>query len=169
MDKTKMIAEIEQTRHYIISLVNTRFDWIVARLESQENVSAGYEAAAHEYTLPITTNPVVFIGKKPIAVIFANERIHAKSWREVLNAVLEHCCQDPVYHGRLMDLRGKAAGKLRMFLSDKPDGMSKPAKIDDSLYVEAHHGAQAMMYMLVSKIFKPIGYDRSNISVVIKS
>ena len=44
MDKTKMIAEIEQARHYIISLVNTRFDWIAARLESQENVSAGYEA-----------------------------------------------------------------------------------------------------------------------------
>ena len=58
---------------------------------------------------------------------------------------------------------------IRVFLSDKPDGMSKPTKIGDALYAEAHHGAQAMMYTLVSKILPPIQYDTSAVSVVIKN
>ena len=60
MNNEHMIAEIEQTRHSIISLINMQFDRIIANLEGSEdmeNVSAGCEASVYEYALPITVNP----------------------------------------------------------------------------------------------------------------
>ena len=66
-------------------------------------------------------------------------------------------------------LRGKVAGNFRLFLSDKPDGMIKPSRIIDDLYVEAHQASQSIMGMLVRKILSCIGFDCSNISIIIKT
>ena len=43
--------------------------------------------------------------------------------------------------------------------------MTKPVEIVEGLYVEAHHGSQAMIRALVNKTLIPIGYDCTNISV----
>jgi hypothetical protein len=40
-----------------------------------------------------------------------------------------------------MYLRNKTAGKVRAFLSDRPDKMSRPLMIDDGLYGETHYGS----------------------------
>jgi len=179
MSREAQIAVIEEARQSIINTLNMRFNRLIASLgaidgtdgQTTDNHTDGskYETTADDYIVPITANPIIFIGKKPVAVVLGDVTKDAKSWREVLTTVLEHCNQDPLYHERLMELRGRIAGNFRIFLSDKPDGMSKAVKIDDALYVEVHHGAQAMMYTLVSKILSAIQYDCSNISVIMKS
>jgi len=67
-----------------------------------------------------------------------------------------------------MYLRNKTAGKVRVFLSDKPDGMTRPLKIDEDMYAETHYGSQTLMHILVNRILIPARFDCSNISVVIK-
>jgi len=124
--------------------------------------------SVNNHIVPITINPAIFVGKKPVAVMIADKRIDTKSWREVMCAVLQHCCNDPVYYEQLMDLRGKVAGNFRIFLSGKSDGMTNPIEIVEGLYVEAAHGSQAMMHALVNKILIPVGYDCTKISVGIR-
>jgi len=195
MRTEQLIIEVEEARQFIISEVNTKFSRLIAYLQAtngtgipvdiaitndtndisdigdgiKDKYGNMYRAAAGEYSALITSNPVIFVGRKPIAVVFGKELMYAKSWREVMTTVLEHCIQDPVYYSRLMELRGKISGNFRVFLSDKPDGMTKPAKIYENLYAEAHHGARAMMYALVSKILSAIHYDCSDIRIIMRA
>ena len=173
MDNQLLIAEIEIARQSLISTVNLSFNGLLAHIEAANGTSSfdkdGYTAKVGEYCVPITSNPAIFAGRMPIFVAFGNELKYVMSWREVLSVVLERCNQDPIYHERLMDLRGKSFGKSRVTLSDEPDGMRKVAKIDENLYIEVHNGAKAMMYTLVRKILTAIQYDCSNISVIMKA
>jgi len=167
----QMLLDIQLARENVLAIVNSCFDNLISRIDVPKDVSGLTDSnnAVHGgYALPIGINPAIFVGKKPVAVVLGEERIYVKSWREVLTGVLERCCQDPLYHERLMALRGKVAGNFRFFLSDKPDGMSKAVMVANDLYVEAHHGSQAMMTMLVEKLLKPIGYNHSNISVEVR-
>jgi hypothetical protein len=123
---------------------------------------------AHERAYPLTIPPYVFVGTKPTAVLFGSERVEVKSWRQVYSVIIGRCNQDPACHERLLYLRNKAAGKVRAFLSDKPDGMTRPIKIDDGLYGEVHYGSQTLAHILVNRILAPAHFDYSNISVAIR-
>jgi len=116
----------------------------------------------------LTANPVIFINKGPVAVLFGNERVSVKSWIDVYRLVLGRCNQEQVFHDRLMNLRGKVAGRVRLFLSENSDKLVRPIKIDDSLYAESHYGSQTMMSILTTRILSQIGYDCSNISLEIR-
>ena len=124
--------------------------------------------ARYEIVCPLTVKPNLFVGKKPVAVLFGDERVEVKSWRQVYAVILGRCNDDPVHHERLMYLRNKAAGKVRKFLSDSPDGMSSPLKIDEDMYGETHYGSETMMHILVNHILKPAHFDYSNIHIAIK-
>jgi len=123
----------------------------------------------YERVLPLVVNPYLFIGKKPAAVLFGEERINAKSWREVYTVILKRCNSDPKHHETLMYLRGKVSGRERFFLADSPDNMTRPMQIDDALYGETHYGAQTLMHILVNRILAPVRFDCSEIRVVLKS
>lgn len=122
-----------------------------------------------EYCLLLTASPHLFIGEKPVSVLFGTERVEVKSWHDVYGVILTRCNQDEKYHQLLMYLRGKAAGKCRVFLSDTPDTMKRPIKIDEGLYGETHYGSQTLMHILVNRILFPIGFDCRNVSVVLKA
>ena len=124
----------------------------------------GYERA-----YPLTSPTYLFVGTKPAAVLFGDERVEVKTWRQVYAVIIGRCNENPQHHERLMYLRNKAAGKVRKFLSDKPDGMSKPYQIDTDLWGEVHYGSATLMHILVNQILAYTGFDCSNISVVIKS
>jgi hypothetical protein len=68
-----------------------------------------------------------------------------------------------------MYLRGKVAGRERVFISETKEGMSKPVKIDEGLYVEAHFGSEGMMHVLVQRILAVIQFDCSNVYIILKS
>ena len=116
----------------------------------------------------ITSHPSIFVGKKPLAVFWGDERVPVKKWTSVYTVILQRCAQDPIYYDRLMYFRNKLAGKIRVFISDKPDGMTRPVEICDGLYGETHYGSQTLMHILVNIILKAIRYDASIISVEIK-
>ena len=122
----------------------------------------------HEFTYPLTIEPYVFVGKKPTAVLFSDERIEAKTWRGVYEAVLKRCNNDPQCHEMLMYLRNKTAGKIRMFLSDKPDGMRRPCRIDADIYGETHYGSATLMHILCKRILDYTGFDYRDIKIVLK-
>ena len=122
-----------------------------------------------ERIVPITTKTYLFVGRKPVAVIFDDERVAAKSWREVFTVVLSRCNQNPQHHQTLMDLRGRLAGQQRVFLSDDSRKMRRPVKIDEDMYAEAHYGSATLMHILVNRILAPVGFDVTSIRIVIKT
>ncbi len=126
------------------------------------------ECVNGEYVYPLTVAPHIFIGKKPAAVLFGEERVEVKSWRQVYSAIIGRCNQDPTGHEMLMYLRDKAGGKVRMFLSEKPDGMTRPLKVDDSLWAEIQYGSQTLMHILVNQILAYARFDYSNIKIAIR-
>ena len=157
------IAEIKKALEAVKGSINTAFDSLLLSLSGEE--TTGLQA---EYVYPLTTTPRYFIGTKPAAVLFGEERVDVKSWREVYTAVLKRCNDDPKSHEMLMYLRNKTAGKVRVFLSDRPDGMAKPNKIDEDMYGEVHYGTETLMHIMVNHILKPARFDCSNINVVLK-
>jgi hypothetical protein len=159
-----MIAEIEQARQSILKLINNMFDRWVVNMQNQQQMDV---ATSSELIVPLSNDPRFFVNKKPTAVLFGDTRVEAKTWTAVLKEILHHCNQDPIYHDRLMNLRGKAAGKIRVFLSGNKTGMTKPIEISEGLFVESHYGSQTMMHILTQRILVPIRYDYSDISIAL--
>jgi hypothetical protein len=108
------------------------------------------EAAPVSY--PLTTPSYLFVGRKLAAVFFGGELVEVKTWRGVYSVIIGRCNQDPRGHEKLMYLRNKAAGKVRKFLSDKPDGMTRPHRIDEDLWGEVHYGSATLHHILLNQI-----------------
>ena len=122
----------------------------------------------HEIDYPLTSPSYLFVGRKPIAVLFGEERIKVKTWRDVYAVVIGRCNENPLCHERLMYLRNKVSGRVRVFLSDKPDGMRRPYRIDKDLWGEVQYGSATLMHILINQILAYTGFDCSGISVILK-
>ena len=121
---------------------------------------------ATEYWL--SSNPSLFAGKKPLAVIIDGERIPTNTWQKVYEEVLQHCIKDPVRHKLFMELSGRILGQQRLFISASPDKMSNPLKISEGLYADVLYGSQTLMHILTIQVLEPLGYDYSKIKIEIK-
>ncbi len=121
-----------------------------------------------EYVYPLSVPPHIFIGKKPAAVLFGEERVEVKTWTQVYAAVIGRCNQDPAGHEMLMYLRNKAAGKVRVFISDSPAGMRRPLKVDEGIFCEVHYGTETLLHILTIRILKPARFDYSGIRVALR-
>jgi len=160
-----IIQELEKVRATLTGTVVTAFDRIIEGLENPNSVT---EATAYEMILPLSADPYIFIGKKPTAVLFGEERVEVKTWRQVYDVILKRCIENPQHYETLMDLRDRIAGRDRVLVSANPDGMRNPTKIAEGLYGETHYGSQTLMYILVERILAPVGFDSFGISVVIR-
>jgi hypothetical protein len=125
-----------------------------------------YDRKTEEPIYPFAADAYLFVGQKPIAVIFPDERIAVKSWRQVFAVVLSRCNQQ--CHDRLMLLRNKVAGRNRLLLSDKPDGLRNPIEIDDDLYAASGYGTATLLHILRERILKPAHFDDANIRFVLQ-
>ena len=126
----------------------------------------GYLTDVHEFVYPFTADTYLFIGQKAAAVYFDEERVAVKNWRGVFKLILDRCNRER--HDELMYLRNKVAGKVRVFLSDKPDGMARPFKIDDELFADSgQYGTATLLHILRDLILKPAHFDYDNIRVAI--
>ena len=114
---------------------------------------------------PLSIHPAIFVGRKPVAVLIGGEIIPTPSWSKVYMGIMQYCIKDPVYRDRLMNLRGKIAGRERVFISSKPDTMTRPYKICEGMYGETHYGSQTLMHILTERILTPINFDYSNIKI----
>ena len=120
-----------------------------------------------EYVYPFTAATYLFIGKKATAVYFGEERVAVKNWREVFRLLL--CACNKENHDELLYLRNKVAGKVRVFLSDKPDGMVRPFQIDDDLFADSgQYGTATLLHILRDLILKYTSFDFKNIKIAIR-
>jgi hypothetical protein len=119
-----------------------------------------------ELIYPFSIHPSVFVGKKPAAVLFGDERVEVKTWRQVVSVILTRCNSEE--HERLMYLRDKVHGKVRTILSASESGMRRPLRIDDGLFFESHYGSATMMYILRDLILAYTSFDYSDIRIIVK-
>jgi hypothetical protein len=155
-------ADVIGVRDSLINHISAEFNRLIAMMEITDS------AAILDRTIPITADPIIFKHKKPIAVLFGTEQVDAPSWKMAYSIILSRCNQDAKCHEHLMSLRGRVGGSVRVFLTDSPDGMRNPIKIDDDLYAEASYGAQGVMQILTNRMLAPVRYDYSGISVIVR-
>jgi len=158
------IEELKKAKETLINTVDAALVRLIQSLGGEETADL-----PTEYTYHFTTDTNLFIGKKPVAVLFGEERVEVKTWRKVFEVILAKCNADPQYHDNLMYLRDKVAGRDRILLSHSSDGMKFPLRIDEDMYAEAHYGTATLLYILRDRILAPARFDYSNISIVIKA
>ena len=104
--------ELQRIKDNLLSKLNEDFDRLLAKLDGGETDCGDIEDLPTEYTYPFTADTNIFIGKKPVAVLFGEERVEVNSWRKVYAAIIGKCNADPKCHENLMYLRDKAAGRV---------------------------------------------------------
>ena len=161
-----IIEKIQKARQTLINIINENFDSMILKLKNQNSNDGVVNT---ERIIPLALDSVLLKGTKPIAVLFGEERIDTTTWKKVFTVILSRCNQCSQYHNTLMELRGRLAGQVRVFLSDTPDSMKRPVKIDEEMYAETHYGAETLMHILKNRILNPINYDYSNINIVLKT
>ena len=162
------IKEILNARNEAIKKIDTIFDELIRKLENNPPSSALPSSKAYEIIYPIATNPTVFKGKSPTAVIFDNERVDVRSWKMVIGEIMQRCNADTEKHVDLMNLRGKISGPKRVLLAKDNDKMRSPIKVDENLYIETHYDTETNLRILMTRILDAVSYDYSNIFVAIR-
>ena len=163
MNEIEQIREIKKAMETLLRKVDTVFDRLLLNLGEGESTDL-----PTEYAYPFTADTNIFIGKKPAAVMFGEERVEANNWRKVFAAIMARCNADAQCHENLMYLRDKVAGRDRILLSHSLDGMRRPLKIDEDMYAEVCYGTATLLYILRDRILAPAHFDYSNISIIIR-
>ena len=107
----------------------------------------------------------MFKGERPASVILHGVEIKATTWKKVVLAILRDCAAHPQCHKRMMELRGRVNGNFRPLLSDHPEGMASPLKIDAGMYWESKFDTEALLGNLTEKLLEQVGYDYQNIVI----
>lgn len=167
MDKIQMLQNL---RNELIQSINLQIDDIILQLRNeQEPVAQREEIQTYESWYPLTSATGVFKGKKPIGVRFGSgQRVNIPTWKQVVCVILQNCVKDSTYKQRLMEIRGRIAGRNRVLLDDRPDEMRSPVKIDEGLWVETHYDTESLLRILTTRILEAIGYDYSEISIAVR-
>jgi hypothetical protein len=118
-----------------------------------------------EIIVPLGTRPSVFIGTKPNAVIVGDMQYVVRTWREVYEIIIGKCNADPRCHELLANNLHWFQGNVRKFLSNAPNGMKNPLKVDENLWAETNYGSETLMHILVERILRPVGFDYSGIRI----
>ena len=162
MDK-HALAAVAACREELHRLVDERFDDLLCRLILGDRAEVFREAGGR--LLPFASPPAMFKGERPASVILHGEEIQANTWKKVVLAVLRDCDADPQRHQRMLELRGRISGNFRTLLSDCPEGMAAPLKINEGLYWESKFDTEALLGNLTEKLLDWVGYDYQDIVI----
>lgn len=162
MDK-HTLAAVNVCREQIHRLVDERFDGLLCDLILGEE--AEKFRAEEGRLLPFASPPSMFKGEKPASVILHGVEIEAATWKKAVLIVLRDCAANPQCHRRMMELRGRVNGNFRTLLSDHPEGMASPLKIDAGLYWESKFDTEALLGILTVKLLEQVGYDYQDIVI----
>ncbi len=161
-----LVNEIREKQNEIIMIVNTLFDELVNEV-SNIKVEQNEKINNFENILPLS-NTKVFKGKKPIAVIFGENRIKTPTWKIVIETILKEVLKEENMKEKLYNLSDKLLGRKRTRLSESPEEMRKPLKLDDNLYIETHYDTETLMNLLL-QILNDISYNYKDIKVAIRN
>jgi hypothetical protein len=162
-----LIQEIQDVRRRVLEIESVLSE-LVRRLESDDEPIERTSAHNYETIYPLTVNPAIFKGSKPTAIVFGDERVDVYKWKTVAEELMKHCNADAEKHVALMNLRGRIAGRERVFLAKEKSGMRSPIKIDENLYIETNYDTETLLRILMTRIFDVVNYDYSGISVSIR-
>lgn len=165
------IQELQNFRTQLIQEINVTFDRMIQNLRT-EQAPTGQVAEVREYEslYPLTAATGIFKGKKPTGVRFPDgTREDVRTWKNVVKVILGRCNKVLTNHKNLENLCGKVAGRERVFLAARPDGMRSPLKIDDKIYIETHYDTETLLRILTTRILEPINYDYSGITLTIRN
>ncbi len=156
-----IIQAVEKSREELHQVIDKRCNDLIEFIKNPEhkrNMKNTLELPAYFYK-----------GRKPHAIELGNaDRYIVKTWREVAKILLKDCNSNPAQHKNLMRLRNKISGRSRSILSDVPDGMNVPMKIDDNLYFEGKFDTEFLLKILKGKIFDKVGYDYSAVEIELR-
>ena len=160
-----VLDEIERCRAQLHQLVDSRMDALVLRMTVGDLTA--YLQGTGARVLPLSSAATQCKGTKPVAVVLpSGERVETSTWKKAAAAILRDCDSDPQRHDLLMKLRGQVPGNFRQLLSETPDGMSGPLKINDGLYLESRFDTQALLENLTQKVLRRVGYDCGGVAVL---
>ena len=160
MDEALFLAEIEAVRARLVTEINVQLDELTQRIRSGK---CGETPST--LSIPLSSDTRILKGAKPISVSYKGMDIPTFTWKSVIETILGICNEQEQYHKALLEARGTIAGRDRMILSDSPDGMTKPLKIDEELFVEVHYDTDTLFRILKDRIFAAIGYDGSGFTI----
>ena len=158
-----MLTEINACRKQFHQLVDEHLDDLLCRLILGDRMEEFQEKGGR--LLPFASPPAMFKGEKPASVILHGEEIEASTWRKVALAVLRDCNADAQRHKRMLEPRGRISGNFRTLLSDCPEGMAAPLKINEGLYWESKFDTEALLGNLTEKLLDWVGYDYQDIVI----
>ena len=149
-------------------LMRSKLDALILYMEQSTNGN-GAPTSNHELILPLAVDSSIFKGKKPVGIIFGEtDREDISTWKMAVKAIMKRCNADPEKHVALMNLRGRLAGRDRMFLFNAPDNMRSPYMISENLYMETHYDTETLLRILTTRILDVVGYDYRHISIAIR-
>ncbi len=168
---TDTIQKLQNLRNELIQNINLQIDEAILQLQSgQEQTERVAEVREYESIYPLTAATGIFKGKKPTGVRFQDgTRIDVPTWKKVVEIILKKCNQETVYHNRLIELRGKVAGRDRVLVGEKPDEMRSPLEIAEGLYVETHYDTESLLRILITRILDAIHYDYNGITIAVRN
>lgn len=163
--------ELQNLRAELINDINIKFDSMLKQIDiSKSNQSNHHAKKEYETIMPLCIHSSAFKGKKPIAVIFKNNRReNVFSWKNVVSSILKDCIKNESQKNQLNELKGNVLGRNRMLLSSNSDKMRSPIKIDKNLYMESHYDTETLIRILTTRILDPVGYDYSEIHIAIRN
>lgn len=157
------LAAVNVCREQLHRLVDERLDGLLCDLILGEEAEKFH--AEEGRLLPFVSPPAMFKGERPASVILHGVEIEATTWKKVVLAILQDCAAHPQCHKRMMELRGRVNGNFRPLLSDHPEGMASPLKIDAGMYWESKFDTEALLGNLTEKLLEQVGYDYQNIVI----
>lgn len=158
------IEMVEQIREELIQMVNRKCDAMLQMYQNDSQMMTSEQRVIEDKLAWIA--PAALKGKKPIGLKFTSgESVKTPTWKSVVQTIMQHCNNKPDMHERLMQLRGKVAGRQRVILGEFPEEMDVPLKIDEGLYFEGKFDTEALLTMMAKKVLEPIGYDYSQIII----
>ncbi len=170
MAEMNILKEIEVTRNRLINEINAEMDALAERAgKCRRGAEEQVTDVTFECRRPLSDNPAFFKGKKPVAVIFAdNKRVEVHTWKKVVEAIMRDCISDRRRKDMLFSMCGRIAGNTRVILSTDDSSMGSPLKIDENLYIESHYDAETMLKILTQRILNNVGYDYTGISIALR-
>ncbi len=163
-NKEEILRQLEESRKRMHDTIDERYDEMINAVKTGNHINS--EPNTYSLSYP----PALFKGKRPQAIIYPDgARVKLTTWQNLALELLTACNSENKCHEKLMELRNKISGRSRYILSDKPDGMDRPIRIDEGLYFEGKFDTEYLIKMMTENIFKCVGYPYELIKIELKS
>lgn len=156
----RMYEMTEQIRKELHDMVDKQINDLQVRLQY------GKPKVRTDIEMSLATMPAYFKGKKPVSIVYPDgTEVYASTWRQLAHHLLSGCAEDEVMRDRLRELCGCVYGRDRLLFSDHGEGMDAPIEFYPKMFFEGKFDTESLLKVITNRIFDPIGYDYSGISL----